>query len=662
MSIQDDTKGTTAMGAAMNRAGAGKGAAQPQAPQPQAPQYQAPQQGAAPQYQAPNQSNEPLSFAMLGTDITKAIPLSQSGEALARAQKAIQQTIDSYKEEGRQINTTLIAVDMNEMGGAIPVSYLVLAVEMTKAGKRGVGYQPIIIEGSIEKPMPVDEFIQGVPGGKVQVMKFVSDADNMQVRNTIAQIVADRFGTNEVYGALALVLPRDFNLDDQMMVKTFTSNVAYAAALELQRHNGLQPLNLAAFANSKDTLAVKLSFDPRQVTNLVGHPVISHIKLDLVAEPVNKQQNQVFGGLAPSTLLARSSAFIDVIYEPAQRPQAVVPGMAQFSAPTPDMWQKYVPRCVLTNLEAERLRTLEGQLMALAGALGIRNNNAWMGTFLPDRTPGQEVDIRDVGALNIEANWLQDPNVTGAPLDIKADSFTTGNLMQYLSAIFRRSADGTTGLAFAIDILERGPDTWYNGVLAAADDGDPDAIRAIIVAADNLTGGAFSQIFPAGADITRRMGERVHMGYYKNRNGEVRDIRDIGYIAMMNIFGVSNLDLVRDYSDTVVKTSFPEAQRLAARATIIEKVTGNAVFTGMARRVTLTKEFTDALVQAVEATRVRMPIQAPYLDTTTQERGVGNFAGSLVGTGTSQLYNRTFNTPANPAAAGGQQFTNRWGV
>jgi len=647
MGIKDDNT-QTALGAAMNKAGASSQGQQPQ--QPQSNQNYVPPAG--------NQQQQPANrgWASLGADIQYAIPLNSTSETLAKFTKSLQDVIDGHRSDTSQVDVTLIPVDRNDGANGVPISYLIVATRLKANKDAGVGYQALIIEGSIDAIATTEEYVPGAPNGKVTVTRTAGDADVPAVRETINKIVQRYFQTDRTFGAIAMVVPRTFtdNLVDVASLKNLASQASYNAALALQVRLGVQPLNVANFIGGGDALQAKLSLDPRPVPNLFNQPVRSDIKLQLISEPTAKSTIPGFGPTG-STLLAEISAYVEPIYQPKLPQVNGLPNMPMFGGPTPDMYRKYIPRIVLTEMRSERLRTIGGQLLALVAAISLRNNDTWLATFMPNRSiPAGEIDLHDIGALNLEVNYLGDPTVRGEPFDIRADNVNTPALMAYMRAIFHE------GVVFAIDVSTRGPDTAYNGALAAADDGDTAAINAVLEAANHLSNGNFANMWPKDGEVTLKKGETIYLGHYRRANGELRDLRELqDYLAMMNLLGRTAPDLVRDFSDTFLQTQYPEPMRLAARLEIMRKVDPALVVTGTARRVTLTGMFTDILPKAIAKTNVSIPLTGnTHLDTGTADRAVGNFGAGLVAGGTFDMYNRTVNTQNPVGATGGNTFAN----
>lgn len=639
-----------------------KGNQAPQAPQTQmgaklaGAQNNQPSQGFQPQnntaFQSTQDDNQSFSFSNMGGDIDKPMPLSASGEALSKAQKAFQTVLDAYKDGTSKIVTTLLAIDHTDSALNLPVSYLIVATQQRTNLAAGVGYQAVIIEASAEFNAESEIFLQGAPGNKVTVMKFVSDADTDEARNKLAQFVASSFNTDKVFAALAYTMPKLFtetHLDDPAMVKSLVARTTFQASIALHEGaGGNNNLPLAAFAKGPETLSAQLAFGAQQQMSLLGLPIRADFTINLNSEPKDKTNSNALGSSRTATI-AQVAAYPDIIYQPLlDVPKPLFPGAQVFQnqQQSADVYRKYIPRVNLTNLISPRLTTKQGQILALAAAFASQQGDAWMGAYLPRRDVDKnDVDLHDVGVLNIEANLNGDPAQPGPFIDTKADGFTTADMFTYLRGIFRQ------GVVYSMDISERSIDTSYNGWLAAVDVGDPDQYASAIATLNEMTGGKFGNHFPLGTPITLRMNERQHMGYWRDVNKNLRDLRDLDYLAMSNLYLAKKPEMVRDFSDTYVRTDYPEAQRLAARVAIYRQVAPNVVFTGMARRVTFNPVFITAILNSFAECGIQMPLVAPYMDTATNDRAVGNFGAALNNNGQASLFTRNVSTPGFTAPA-----------
>ena len=342
-------------------------------------------------------------------------------------------------------------------------------------------------------------------------------------------------------------------------------------------------------------------------------------------------QNQ----LDRQTRVSVVNGFMDLIWDPIVQNNVGYVNPYQQTVAT----QKYLPRFIITQLDPVRLLTLPAQLLALVSAVLMREDNTWVGAFRPRITSGKDVDLHDIGGVGIEANMENNSNGIGTKINTKADSFRPEMLGQLIGMTMK------PGLVLSMDIPECGAQTWYSEVFQAAAGGSQKAITAIIEAADILTGGRFKPIFNGRIFIDDV--NKIHLGYYTDKNGVRRDIRDIDYLAVANTVGEKNPTVIRDWSDSFLRTQIPLAQRLMVRKKIIDGILTAPVFTGFARRVTFDHTFIDALVTAVRDTGLHIRNTGNFLDTGYERATGGFFNNAIMGGNTSGLFNRDMGYFAN---------------
>ena len=251
-------------------------------------------------------------------------------------------------------------------------------------------------------------------------------------------------------------------------------------------------------------------------------------------------------------------------------------------------------RFVMTNMENEYLQTLPAYLLSLVTAHAIGRDNNWFNAFKPRLMAPNEQDIHDIGAINLEVNVENNPSGVGSVIDTKSATFGIPELVQLLSSTLR------PGLLMSLDVADNGPSSWCTSVFAEASINNPDAVSAIYNAAMQLTNGMFQSHFPANTPMFTDQGNRIHMGHYVDRNGVERDIRDIDYLAVLNLLS-NDLATVQEFSNTFNNTALDINIRLAKRKQIITGIAQRAEITGYATRVTFNSSFMDALVNSVMA-------------------------------------------------------------
>jgi hypothetical protein len=234
------------------------------------------------------------------------------------------------------------------------------------------------------------------------------------------------------------------------------------------------------------------------------------------------------------------------------------------------------------------------------------------------------MDMYDIGKLNYEANTENNPSGVGAYVDTKTASFTLDTLATYCSTIIQN------GLVISIDVPEAGPQSWYLSVFHAASMGSQQAIDVIMNAANSLTNGNFAKYFQPGSQIFTGPSDPVHLGTYLDKNGAKRDLRDIDYLSVIHLTGDKELNTIRSWGDTFVRTDFPSMLRLSERKRIIMGLTrDSAEITGFANRVTFTSAFLDALANGCRDTNISVRINTPMnADDFNSQRAVAGFVGA----------------------------------
>jgi hypothetical protein len=596
------------------------------------------------------QEGETFSFSNLGAFINSGgIGRTPASEVLTKLQKSLGAV---YENANAQYEVILIPIDKNQTARLL-VSVLVVAARHVE-NKGVVAYHTLILEGSVDS---IPSKFEQINGKNVEILRTVSDANDAVMAEIVAQAVMQNYPQAEkLWNADATVVPKDFPIGDEQRAWILAANALYAAIFELQaRRPNFVDLNLAK-ASRDETLVIRTAFPKTQVENAVGHPIRADIGIDLTVSAAAQNQSQL---LESTSLVSRVQGFMDLLWDPVVAPQnqyANIYMPPQGPVPT----QKYSPRLVLTTMENQKLLTLPGQLLALVTALSLNEGMSYVQAFRPSPMDAKGVDYHDIGAVAIEAGLAIDANGIARRIDTRAESFKPEHLFALIQATIQPK------LRISLDVTEAGPDSWYNGVFAAAAEGNQKANQAIIEAANYLTNGAFQRHFAPGARVAIDEQNRIHMGYYIDRRGEKRDLRDIDYLAVLNIVGEKDLSVVQDWSDTFLKTDFPLLQRLAGRARIIRELTGDtAVFTGFAKRVTFEASFLEALAASAMECGLNVRTVQPYMDQASYQRATPNFMGSaLVNTAASGLFNAAGAYGANFQGVGTQHanrtFNNRW--
>lgn len=575
-----------------------------------------------PSSQAHRQADEQpkgFSFRSMGSMNRTAMGRNPTSEALSKLVKAI--TTVYTENADKSFEVQVLPIDMNS-NTQLSVSVAIVALRDKQNPTAGVAFHTLIVAGSIDAPAPRFENIGGV---NTEITRVVGEAYDDTLIKVVRETIARTYGTQiPLYDADAEVVPRTFDLADPQAVFTLAANALFACSQELEIHaGGFTDINLA-FAERDSNLNVRIAYGQPQFLDPVGLPQRGDIEINFSAAPANQGQQQV----ERTSNVSVARGFLDLTWAPVVQQQQ----QGGWAQPV-QSFQRYAARFVMTGLESQQLLTIPAQLLALIPALSLRENNQWVQAFRNNGFGAEGVDMHDIGAVGIEVNFENNPSGIGSRIDTKSDSFKPEHLHKLVASTVQ------PGLILSLDVPECGSSTWYNGVFAAAAAGNPRANQAIIDAANYLTNGRFGNHFHGGR-IAVDEDNRIHLGHYADRSGVRRDIRDIDYLAVLNMVGEKDLGVVRDWSDTFVKTGFPLALRLAGRKRILTNLVNDVQITGFARRVTFEADFLDALAKSVAECGLSIRTTAPYADLGSFERASGDYLRSaMMGSGSTGVFN-----------------------
>lgn len=597
---------------------------------------QSAQQGQQPQgrQQVNQQQQQPaphsLSWRGLGRQFGGPMGRSPASEQLVKLEQALTEKFKTIPDPNYKVG--LIPLDLNN-NPSISLSVLVVCLTLANEPQLGVGYHSLILAGSGE-PLPAR--MENVGGTNVEVFRAPGEAYDDIMRQVIAEAVAQRYPDQRLWEADGQTVPKVFDISNDRQVHELAANAVTAAYTELEtRRPDFRDFTLVDTQRDPN-LTARVTFNNEDIVNTVGEPVRADIQIELVANAL-MQQGQV---TERASKLTQMAGFMNLIWlKPAPGANApMIAGMNYQQQRNPDDYRIYAAEFVITSLESLEVQTLPAQLLALIPALALRDNNAWYDSFRRAYT-GEE-DWHDIGAVGIEANLDQSPTGYGTRYDTKSDSFVqSGMLAQLISSVVR------PGMILSQDIPECGDQTWFNGTFGAAAEGDEEANRRIIAAANFLTGGAFGRHYQqlGGNGRVATEAARIYLGYFIDGQGRKRDIRAVDYLAVANLVGEKNPLVIRDWSESMYGSKHA-AMRMFDRKKIMENIIQPNI-TGYARRVTYEAAFTEALVRGCAEAGLTMRTQFPYSDQAVVQRSAPAFAGSaILAPGQSGVFNQGYTT------------------
>ncbi len=576
----------TVMGDALSRAGVGAGSTQQQA-------------GAATARPAAARSGR-TSILDINTSFRRPVARNAAGEQVQAISRALQKAVDESMDAQFKQAFSLHILDNSNDNVALSTILAVMSVQ--KDGVDHLAVYSLIVENSGARLS--DRFVQ-IGSQTVQVITTAGDVADKVLWDKISTFLSDTYGAKlNLHFAGWLVIPTEMSAEDEFHVRRvlFNATQALYTVLENDVLGQEAPVSIS-MVDPQTKLTAVLDYNSTDTDTATGLPVRS--SLSVVLRGSMQQGGQ--GAITQHERvreITRVDGFMDLVYQD--------PPQQQWNAPP--VPQRYYPRYVMTRVDSElNIMTPELQLLAIATTSLLAKNMAWGGAFQP-RHGVSGTDLRDIGAIGYEVNLSGDPNAERTKIDTKLASFTNQSLYQLLQmAIFDQPL-------YSLDIEEVGELSWLHQNFLAAATGDQDAYGAIVEAANRLTDGQFGRIW-TGGQIAHNDDNRIHLGYYVSReDGRRHDIREIDYLALLNLQGEADMQTVIEWSRTFDDTSVPLEMRLEKRARILVGLLGDSVtFKGYARRVTLLPEFMLALNQA--AASAGLSIQPSNL--------IQNFTGQI---------------------------------
>lgn len=549
------------------------------------------------------------------------------------------------KTSDEDMEIAVIDLD-NSNNPSLVFSSLIIAMRYKSGAIPGVAYHTLLIQSTGGNIAPITDVIDG---RNVEIMRLPSDAVDDELIKIADSKVRKYFTDGPYYNVDSQVVPISFLIDDKEAIHELALNVGLACSTELSvRNEGYEDLNLSKIGNESN-LNVNLAFNKQQIKDIDGSTFRSDVLVGFESvksgagnnkyASVNQGQNQ--------SEISVLNAFVDLV------PIVQQNNIYAAQQPNSGMNHKYAARLVITSVKSSFSYTPGSILLAIATSIAVRDNNNWIQSFKPRMIANGGIDTCDIGALNIEANLENNASGFGQIIDTKSDDFKLEDLGKYVSSIIRE------GLCVSLDCPDASSQSWYLSVFSKAYDGSRSAYDVIIRAADELTNGNFSKYFAAGDEIFTDKNNRIHNGYWVDKNAGLRDLREIDHLAVCNLLGQTNPQAITQWSNTFFQKQRPLVSRLDERRRIISTLTDEtAVFTGFSNRVTFTAKFLDALTAGINDTGVNVRINTPMSSTDfNNQRGIADFVGSAI-IGTSSF--RQPNAYSVHQQGNGGQFTRRW--
>ena len=585
---------------------------------------------------------------------------NMSGETVQKIFDGLMDRAKRVMDEKTLESFRFLVLDSNQL--QVNYSSILVCMKEVHQGATHIGVYDLMIEGS---GRPLQPNITTIDGHTIETIFTPSDIYNHKSHwDTVKKFVVDTFGVNAlVHDAGCTVIPTE--LDKDIPVERFqdwlhNSVQAVWAVLDIKLGSEAPAFTLAEFGE-KDVLTARSEYGSVHGTNLVGLPVREDIELTVSA--TNNADTQGLD-MRPPRELTRVTGYIDLMYNPQHQQAQQFGGFNMMQQPqAPGIM--YQPRLILTSVESMTdVVTMELQLLALSTAVQLGRGGNWWNAFrrpLKNYNEGANarkgVNLRDVGAIGYEIKDHATPGQPGNKIDTSATNFGDQQFAQMMSIFFNQQ------LLYTMDIEEAGELSWLQQTFIAAANKNEEARASILQAANRLTLGRFEKHFPFDAPVCFDDADRIHLGYYTNSDGHLRDLRELDYLAILNLAGKDDPTLVEKWERTHLDRNIPLAVRLHERKTIIDRLlSGSVVVKGFARRITFSEQFIKALSDSIEEAGLSVR-PGNMVDTFNQgaTRGGYSFQGQLVNPGLGNWMSSGAIQPNYGGRLGNQTFNGNWG-
>lgn len=247
--------------------------------------------------------------------------------------------------------------------------------------------------------------------------------------------------------------------------------------------------------------------------------------------------------------------------------------------------------------------SIENSLLLMGSTTLLANNFRWVEGLRP-RSGTEYKPLEELSAL-----WLAhpDPKSRGVAQDITPNT-EDGELSDFLD--FTVNPEPYYGMVLSIG-SEKG---WANSIferIALAEGEEADAlIKTLYNACDKLTGNEFSNVLAERGYSRRKKpvettDNRVFTGYFRDNEGNVRDIREWNVPAILTLVKddpAAAYEIAMEYQDTLMTDSGTElASDLAERYRILKLVVGDNAFhlNGTAEMIQVMSWFQEVLAIAM---------------------------------------------------------------
>ena len=501
------------------------------------------------------------------------------GEAYEKLFTYFQERCKELSEDGSKY--TAVKMLKNQFG----LNYSGIAIALTANGVTSA--HVLMVEKTGDYPDKVTENVGGV---RYDITRTPGDGLDEKYMSATKTAVADacRVDADTVIVVDGTLVPNEFDFNSESSMVTLGINTFNSIYSEAATRDGYKGINITEMLNTnrggKFMVNIYYNADDTTVLDQTGLPVRQDICVALSYKVNNNGDYRSVNQSSDTIDIIKTYGYVDFDYTGPQ----IINGMMTT--------QKFLPNFVITHMDASTAPTPDILMLGVASVLSLNEDMNWLQSFRPSVTRKGDIDLNDIGALNIEGNIENAITGYGKKYDTKSKTFNLGELNKLVQTLVRPN------MMISIDVPKAGAQTWYTSILTTIKfTNSVDAINRVNGALESMTNGSFQHNhIPMFVDVVNK----IHSGYYKTKDG-YRDIRCLSsYLAVANFVNDTNQPqvLINQYTNTLYNASIPSEFRAAERRKILDEMSAKTtVYKSYFDRLTFNGRFLSNMVQALRA-------------------------------------------------------------
>lgn len=445
----------------------------------------------------------------------------------------------------------------------------------------------LIVEKTGDYP---DKFVENIGGIKYEITRTPADAlDDKYIQSAI-KVVSEtlKVDPSRVFVVDGTLVPSEFDVTNEAQVMSLLENTLRATHSEVViRTSGYKGVNVSdiinASRNGKFVINTYFNEEGNNFFDQTGMPVRQDICVALSYKTNQNNQNRSINQGSDTFDIVKVYGYVDFEWSPI-----IVNNMMTT--------QKFLPNFIITHIDSDLAPTPDILMLGVASVLAVNEEVSWLQAFRPSHAKKGDIDINDIGALNIEGNIENNPTGFGKKYDTKSKSFTLAELYKFAQTLVRPN------MIISIDVPRAGVETWFTSIFQYIKfQNNKNAWARLVEFLNTLTNGNFAI---AGAPMFTDISNKMHGGYYRTKDG-FKDIRHVSsYLAVANFVADTNQSpaLITQYTNTLYNTSIPAELRASERKKYIDEISNRtAVYKQSYDRLTFSAAFISSLVNGLKA-------------------------------------------------------------